>query len=149
MDDQKKEALNLWEEDDKPKVKRVRAAEATTGLPPISRLKEAGPVAAGPVTAPVAPILPKPAPVEATEPEFEVNEAGEKIIHLKPPIIVKDLAEKMGLRPFKIIADLINLKVFVANADKAIDLEVAEKVCEKHGFRLEREKREKGAGDEE
>ncbi|MDZ4287197.1 MAG: translation initiation factor IF-2, partial [Prosthecobacter sp.] len=67
-------------------------------------------------------------------------------IHLKPPIIVKELAEKMGLKPFKIISDLITLKVFVANAEKAIDIDVAEKVCEKHGFKLERDKREKGGG---
>lgn len=146
LDDAKREALNLFEEDEKPKVKRVRPAETTTqsGLRPISMLREPGPAATGPV--PVAPVVVPPKPVEAAEPAFEVNEAGEKIIHLKPPIIVKDLAEKMGLRPFKIIADLINLKVFVANADKAIELEVAEKICEKHGFRLEREKREKGAG---
>lgn len=146
LDDAKREALNLFEEDEKPKVKRVRPAETTSqsGLRPISMLREPGPAATGPV--PVAPVVVPPKPVEAPEPAFEVNEAGEKIIHLKPPIIVKDLAEKMGLRPFKIIADLINLKVFVANADKAIELEVAEKICEKHGFRLEREKREKGAG---
>ena len=136
VDDQKKAALNLFEEDEKPKVKRTRTAEAatTTALPPISRLKDAGPVA-GPVAAPVIAPPPKPAAVEPAAPEFEVNESGEKIIHLKPPVIVKDLAEKMGLRPFKVIADLINLKVFVANADKAIELDVAEKVCEKHGFR--------------
>lgn len=142
VDDAKREALNLFEEDEKPKVKR-RAPEAQTlsALRPISMLKEPGPVAV------VAPPPPPPAPkVEEPAVEFEVNEAGEKIIHLKPPIIVKDLAEKMGLRPFKVIADLITLKVFVPNAEKAIDIEVAEKVCEKHGFRLEREKREKGAG---
>jgi translation initiation factor IF-2 len=51
----------------------------------------------------------------------------------------------MGLKPFKIIADLIAFQVF-ASADKAIDIEIAEKVCEKHGFKLEREKREKGGG---
>ena len=143
LDDAKREALNLFEEDEKPKVRR-RAADAPvqSALRPISMLREPGPVTV--VTPP-----PQPAPVAKVEEpavEFEVNEAGEKIIHLKPPIIVKDLAEKMGLRPFKIIADLITLKVFVPNAEKAIDIEVAEKVCEKHGFRLEREKREKGAG---
>jgi translation initiation factor IF-2 len=146
LDDAKREALNLFEDDEKPKVKRVRPVDTATpsGLRPISMLREPGPAITGPAPAPVAVVAPKPA--EPVVPEFEVNEAGEKIIHLKPPIIVKDLAEKMGLRPFKIIADLINLKVFVANADKAIDLEVAEKICEKHGFRLEREKREKGGG---
>lgn len=146
LDDAKREALNLFEEDEKPKVKRVRTADASAavGLRPISMLREPGPAATGPAPAPIVVAAPKPA--EPATPEFEVNDAGEKIIHLKPPIIVKDLAERMGLRPFKIIADLINLKVFVANADKAIELEVAEKICEKHGFRLEREKREKGAG---
>lgn len=149
LDDQKKEALNLFEEEEKPKVKRRAPLSSSTGLPPISKLKEPGPSASGPVAAievpEPAPAAPAPAP-EAPAEEFEVNESGEKIIHLKPPIIVKDLAEKMGLRPFKVIADLITLKVFVANADKAIELDVAEKVCEKHGFKLEREKREKGAG---
>ena len=145
VDDQKKEALNLFEED-KPKVRRRPVATVATALPPISKLKEPGPVAAGPVEVPVE--APPPPPAETAEPAlgYEINEAGEKVIHLKPPIIVKELAEKMGLKPFKVISDLITLKVFVANAEKPIDIEVAEKVCEKHGFRLEREKREKGAG---
>ncbi|MEN3940365.1 translation initiation factor IF-2 [Prosthecobacter sp. SYSU 5D2] len=145
LDDHKREALNLFEDDDKPKVRR-RPPEQPTSLPPISMIREPGPVQAMPPP-PSLPTPPAPPKVEeAAAPEFELTETGEKIIHLKPPIIVKELAERMGLRPFKIIADLIALKVFVANADKAIDIEVAEKVCEKHGFHLEREKREKGAG---
>jgi translation initiation factor IF-2 len=146
LDDQKKEALNLFEEDDKPKVRRRPATTTGTALPPISRLKEPGPVAAGPVVAPLpAPV--EPAPTAEPAPGFEINEAGEKVIHLKATTVaVKELAEKMGLKPFKIISDLITLKVFVANAEKSIDIEIAEKICEKHGFRLEREKREKGAG---
>jgi len=67
------------------------------------------------------------------------------VLHLKPPIIVKDLAEKMGIKVFKLIGDLIAFKVF-ATADKVIELEIAEKVCGKHGWKLEREKREKGGG---
>ena len=147
VDDQKKEALNLFEEDDKPKVRRRPAATSGTALPPISRLKEPGPIAAGPVAAPViAPVEPA-APAAEPVQEFEINEAGEKIIHIKATTVpVKELAERMGLKPFKIISDLITLKVFVANAEKSIDIEIAEKICEKHGFRLEREKRAKGEG---
>lgn len=147
LDDHKREALNLFEENEKPKVRRRPAEQtATSALPPISMIREPGPVATPPPPPP-APVAAVPASKpEASAQEFEVNDAGEKIIHLKPPIIVKELAERMGLRPFKVIADLIALKVFVANADKAIEIDVAEKVCEKHGFRLEREKREKGAG---
>jgi translation initiation factor IF-2 len=147
LDDAKREALNIFEEDDKPKVRRRPVDETVvqpSALPPISLIRESGPAI------PMMPPLHAPVVVPKTDepqaPEFEVNEAGEKIIHLKPPIIVKELAEKMGLKPFKIIKDLITLKVFVANADKAIDIEVAEKVCEQHGFKLEREKREKGGG---
>ena len=140
VDEQKAAALNLFEDDDKPKKRRPRPETDApqSALPPISLLKDD--------TAPkvITPIVHAPPPV-VVEPEFEVGEHGEKIIHLKPPIIVKDLAEKMGLKPFKIISDLIAFKVF-ASADKAVDIEVAEKICEKHGFKLEREKREKGAG---
>lgn len=140
VDEQKAAALNLFEDDEKPKKRRPKPADAAPQqtLPPISLLKED--------TTPkvIVPIVHAPPP-EVAEPEFEIGENGEKIIHLKPPIIVKDLAEKMGLKPFKIISDLIAFKVF-ASADKAVDVEVAEKICEKHGFKLEREKREKGGG---
>ncbi|MCA1962522.1 MAG: hypothetical protein LDL31_01095, partial [Prosthecobacter sp.] len=63
VDDQKKEALNLFEEDEKPKVKRARPAEAVavTAFPPISKLKDAGPVA-GPVVAPVISATPPKTP---------------------------------------------------------------------------------------
>jgi translation initiation factor IF-2 len=139
LDDQKKAALSLFDEKPKKRERPAVAAAPVSALPPISLLLDE-PVKPKPVVAPT------PAPAaEAPQPEFEIGENGEKIIQLKPPIIVKDLAEKMGLKPFKIISDLIAFKVF-ASADKAIDLEVAEKVCEKHGFKLEREKREKGGG---
>ncbi|MBL9180975.1 MAG: translation initiation factor IF-2 [Verrucomicrobiaceae bacterium] len=139
LDDQKKAALSLFDEKPKKRERPAAAAAPVSALPPISLLLDE-PVKPKPVVAPTPP----PA-AEAPVPEFELGENGEKIIQLKPPIIVKDLAEKMGLKPFKIISDLIAFKVF-ASADKAIDLEVAEKVCEKHGFKLEREKREKGGG---
>jgi len=139
LDERKAAALNLFEDDDKPKVRRRPAdANQQSALPPISLLAEDN------TPKPIVPIVHAP-PAEVPVPEFEVGESGEKIIHLKPPIVVKDLADKMGLKPFKIIADLIAFQVF-ASADKAIDIEIAEKVCEKHGFKLEREKREKGGG---
>ena len=139
LDERKAAALNLFEDDDKPKVRRRPTdANQQSALPPISLLAEDN------TPKPIVPIVHAP-PAETPAPEFELGESGEKIIHLKPPIVVKDLADKMGLKPFKIIADLIAFQVF-ASADKAIDIEIAEKVCEKHGFKLEREKREKGGG---
>ena len=140
LDERKAAALNLFEDDEKPKVRRRPPNEnaAQNALPPISLLNDPTP------PKPIVPIVHAP-PAEIPAPEFEVGESGEKIIHLKPPIVVKDLADKMGLKPFKIISELIAFKVF-ASADKAIDIEIAEKICEKHGFKLERDKREKGGG---
>jgi translation initiation factor IF-2 len=133
LDERKAAALNLFEDDDKPKVRRRPADAGQNALPPISLLAEDN------TPKPIVPIVHAP-PAEVPVPEFEVGESGEKIIHLKPPIVVKDLADKMGLKPFKIISDLIAFKVF-ASADKAIENKIAEKICEKHGFKLELEKR--------
>ena len=80
---------------------------------------------------------------ESAEPAEPVDES--KIICIKPPIVVSDLAEKMGLKGFELMKDLIALEVFVA-PHQAIEPEIAEKVCATHGFTFEREKREKGGG---
>jgi len=66
-------------------------------------------------------------------------------ICIKPPIVVRDLADQLKQKPFKIIADLIELGVF-ANVNQAIDEAVAAKICAKYGFRFEVEKRDRGAG---
>lgn len=68
-----------------------------------------------------------------------------KSILLKPPIVVKDLAEKLGLKSFQLIHRLQELNVF-ATLTQTIEEEVAKKLCTKLGFTLEVEKREKGAG---
>lgn len=81
---------------------------------------------------------------EPSGPRFVPPTTGE-LITLKPPIIVRDLAEQLKRRPFQLIADLIELKV-MANVNQAIDEVVAQKLCAKYGFRFEVEKREKRAG---
>jgi len=80
---------------------------------------------------------------KADESPVEVND--DKVITIKPPIVVSELAERMGLKGFELMKDLIGLEVFVA-PHQAIEPEIAEKVCEIHGFTFEREKREKGGG---
>jgi translation initiation factor IF-2 len=51
----------------------------------------------------------------------------------------------MDLRPLALIQDLMEMEIF-AGVNQAIEPEIATKVCEKHGFIFEKEKREKGAG---
>ena len=84
-------------------------------------------------------------PETQKEGEEDTGSVDGNVISIKPPIIVSDLAEKMGMKGFEIMADLIKLEVFVA-PNQAIEPEIAEKVCEVHGFVFEREKREKGGG---
>ncbi len=77
-------------------------------------------------------------------PKFTVPETGE-IITIKPPIVVRDLANALKQKPFIIIGDLMKLGVF-ATVNQAIDEKIARQICAKYGFRFEVEKRERGAG---
>ncbi len=65
-------------------------------------------------------------------------------ILIRPPIVVRELAEKMGKKPFQVIADLMQMGVF-ATVTQTIDTEVAVKLCAKHGIKFETEKRDKAA----
>ncbi|HSH15771.1 MAG TPA: translation initiation factor IF-2, partial [Verrucomicrobiae bacterium] len=85
-----------------------------------------------------------PSPSPATGQKFAQPTSGE-LISLKPPIIVRELAEKLNRKPYQLIADLIELKV-MASVNQAIDEETAKQLCAKYGFRFEVEKRERGAG---
>jgi len=77
-------------------------------------------------------------------PKFSLP-ADAQVITIKPPIVVRDLAEQLKQKPFKIIADLMEAGVF-ANVNQAIDEKIAVQVCAKYGFRFEVEKRAKGEG---
>lgn len=147
--DRKAAALNLFEEvEKKAAAKKTRPAKpvATEApakkrasiLPPISAIKAEKEKALAPASATAEPVEPAA--------EEDGDEDGDlKVINIKPPIVVKDLAERMGLKPFKLIAELMKLEVFVS-ANKSIEPDVAAKVCEVYGFTFEKEKREKGKG---
>ena len=81
---------------------------------------------------------------ESTEsiPEGEDNR---KVIHIKPPIQIKELAIQMEVPPFKIIKDLMGMQIF-ANINQSVEPEIAAKLCELYGFVFEREKRVAGGG---
>ena len=52
-------------------------------------------------------------------------------------VAVKELAELLGLRPFKVVADVKELGVF-KHADGVIDFPTAALVAQKHGYVAER-----------
>ena len=91
----------------------------------------------------------KPAPAPEPKPEPAPAPAGDagddKTLSIKAPISVADLAAHMGLKPFKLIAELLPMGVF-ANPATTLDSDQVAALCEKHGITYERQKREKGAG---
>jgi translation initiation factor IF-2 len=142
IDDAKREALDLFTEEKKPKVRKTGQSGKSV-LPTISKkLQGEEPAPAAPAPEPEPKQQPTPAPV-AAEVEDDANDS--KLVVIKPPILVGDLAARLGLKPFQVMADLIKLSVFLA-PNQPIDPEVAAKVCEAHGFKFAREKREKGGG---
>ncbi|HEY2573583.1 MAG TPA: translation initiation factor IF-2 [Verrucomicrobiaceae bacterium] len=135
----KREALSIYDEDAQKEEKKSRRTDADHGasiLPPISLFKKDEEDA-------LAALLPKKEDSAPIPPDEETGDP--KVIHIKPPIIVKDLIERMGLKAFVVMKDLLELKVY-AKQDTAIEPDIAAKICEKHGFVFEREKREKGGG---
>jgi translation initiation factor IF-2 len=86
-----------------------------------------------------------PAPVAGKAAEKFLPLATDQVITLKPPIIVRDLAEQLKRKPFQIIADLMEIGEF-ANVNQSIGEDVAQRICAKYKFRFELEKRERGAG---
>jgi len=65
-------------------------------------------------------------------------------ITLKPPIMVRELANELGRKPFQLIADLMQMGVF-ANVNQAIDEPTAKQLCAKNGFKFEAKKRQRDA----
>ncbi len=144
LDKAKSEALDLFSEEKKPKVRKTKATPGAV-LGSISKLldqedpnmvktREPAPVAAAPTT-------------ESPAPDHDEDQSSDdpKLIVIKPPILVPELAARLGLKPFNVMADLIKLGVFPA-PNQPLEPETAAKVCEIHGFTFEREKRDKEKG---
>ncbi len=120
----------------------------TTVLPPISRIRASleGPTAAAPKKeAPVQTPTPTDGAVAEPAALAEAEAPAQNVIHIKPPIIVKQLAVELGLKPHQLIAELMNFNIF-ANINQTIEPDIASKIAESHGFVLEKERREKGGG---
>jgi translation initiation factor IF-2 len=144
----KSEALDLFSESEKPKVKKA-PSKAKAGLASISKLlekEEPGVVNPIPSPEPAASTVPE-SPVAAADQDQPVAEGDvdPKLIVIKPPILIPDLAQCLGLKPFKITADLIKIGVFPA-PNQPLEPDIAAKICEMHGFTFEREKRDKDKG---
>ncbi|MGH7943585.1 MAG: translation initiation factor IF-2 [Opitutaceae bacterium] len=135
-----------------PAVARAPFTPAPAAVPPLMAKSPMAPPpvpvrasAPAPVMAPKPPPLPGAAPsvppfapaAASSAPAPTVTMQGDvKVLHLKPPIVVRDFAVALGLKPFKLISELNQLVGFAA-MNSNIDEAVAQKVAEKYGFTLE------------
>ena len=128
----RKAALDLLN----PQRKREKKAPAPVAQP-AAQQAPAKPVEKKAEPAPAPKPEPKPVAAAATPTSGTIN--------VKAPVSVADLATQMGIKPFKLIAELLPMGVF-ANPTTSLDSDQVAALCEKHGFLYERVKREKGAG---
>src|SRR6266446_4028534 len=122
-----------------PPISRIRASLETTVAAP--KVSPSAPLAE-PQSVTVDGII---APLTGIAPSAEAEVEPQKVIHIKPPIIVKELAIELGLKPHQLIAELMTFNIF-ANINQTIEPDIASKIAESHGFFLEKERREKGGG---
>ena len=147
----------------KPPVKDTNAPPRTPSIPKVPPL--AGTSSGRPPSLPPAPSAmvkaadssppkpsgpPKPLPVASQKPdtnaseapkpkeapETDVTEDKKPIIHAKPPIVVRDFATEIGLKPFKLISELMEMGIF-ASMNQTIEETVAQQIAQRHGFTLE------------
>jgi translation initiation factor IF-2 len=127
-----------------PPISRIRASLETPQTPPKPAPSAKAPESP-PTEAPVAVADEQIAPDAAALAPAEGETAAQKVILIKPPIVVKQLATELGLKPHQIIAELMSYNIF-ANINQTIEPDIASKIAENHGFVLEKERREKGGG---
>ncbi|MGE4549741.1 MAG: translation initiation factor IF-2 N-terminal domain-containing protein, partial [Opitutales bacterium] len=90
---------------------------------------------APPSSEPPGPPIESPKEKQAEEEAQPVPAKGDKIL-VKPPIVVRDFATMIGLKPFKLISELMERGIF-ASMNQSIEEDVARTLAESHGFELE------------
>ena len=136
-----------------PPISRIRsAATPAIEMPPVASPPPQAAVVTKPAAAQPAATPSEPAPAvdaDAAAPAAPDASAEETepqpVIHIKPPIVVRDLATQLGIKNHVLIKELMELNVF-ANQNQTIEPDVATQICAKHGFVFEMERREKGGG---
>jgi len=73
-------------------------------------------------------------PVTLPASRISVNEADREI-SIRGAVVVKDLAAKLNIKPNRLIADLMALKI-LASINQRVEPDIATKIAEKYGFKV-------------
>ena len=79
---------------------------------------------------------PRPPKITARGIEDQPDEPNRRI-YLSNWVVVQDLAEVLSVKPFKIVARLLEMRQF-KHANEAIDFEIASIIAREHGYQAER-----------
>jgi translation initiation factor IF-2 len=92
-----------------------------------------------PLSRPGFPPRPGQRPLPPPPPQQDAVIPPDRVIPLRGAVVVKDLAEKLGLRPNRLIADLMQLNI-LASINQRVEIEIAQKIADKYGFKIEIER---------
>ena len=62
------------------------------------------------------------------------NGDSDKVIHIPDPVLVREMSEALDVKPFKIVADLMQLRMF-KTPDDFISFGVAEIIARWYGYK--------------
>jgi len=136
------------EEQAREVLERFSAAPAAGAVAADIPVEPAPEAKAQPAPAAVATAAEEPPPApETVAPETDdaaaepdEPDADDHTLTIKGPVVVREFAEMLGMKPNQVIAELMSMNVF-ASISERVEVRIAQQLARKHGFVLEQEKR--------
>jgi len=128
-----------------PRIPAGAAPKPAPTPPPATEKPAPAPQPAGaapqpgpaPTPPPIAGAAPNPTKIELPDLEPKSTGTGQgQVIELKPPIVVREFALQIGMKPFKLISELMDMGIF-GSMNQVLEEAVAQLIAEKHGYTLE------------
>ncbi len=118
----------------RPSPPRPPGPRSSAPLPPPPGVGRPQP--APPPAPPKTPAGPPASPETASPDEPTAAAKPKRKVQVKPPIVVRDFANLLALKPFQLIAELMEMKVLVG-LNGILEEELAHKLAAKHGVELD------------
>ena len=132
--EEKAEVLVEEKEENKPDATAPAPSSNAPSVPPPPSSKMAS--APPPPSSAGKSAIPAPPASSSDEQSTESGVVEGNLIIVKPPIVVRDFAGFIGLKPFQLISELMEMGIF-ASMNQSIDEEVARRIASVKGFELE------------
>ena len=123
---------NLEEKEEK----EAEPPKQTMAPPPPSSKASAPPPPPSNAGKPQVPAPPSPIGSDKIDPAEQDGVVEGNLVIVKPPIVVRDFAVLLGLKPFQLISELMEMGIF-ASMNQTIEEDVARKISKVKGFDLE------------